>query len=280
LGLLQAAVPFLICFLPDNQEFGKTTAAYALLSDLGYDWLKINASLNRNIDTLRNEITDFSSAVSFHGTHKCVILDEADYLNAQSFQPALRGFMDDFSDNCGFILTGNYKSRLIPELLERLAIIDFNILPEERNQLCVDFIKRLFYILEVEGIAFHKKEVVEFVMNHAPRWRKILIEVQRCSTSGTFIPGKSTTHDLNDLIKAMRAKQFDDMRRWVAESSVEMDELNRSIYNSVDTLVKQNSIPALVLIMNEAQYRNAFVVDKEIHMVAMLTQLMADVEWN
>jgi DNA polymerase III delta prime subunit len=255
-----------------------------MCEQLGCDYIVINGSMNGGIDTLRNEIQQFASTVSFSGGRKMVILDEADYLNAQSTQPALRNFMEEFSKNCGFILTCNFKSRIIEPLHSRCSIVEFKIPPKEKPVLANQFYKRVLDILGKENVEYNKNVVGELITRHFPDWRRILNELQRYSVSGKIDSGilvNLSDEHFTQLVTILKDRRFNDMRKWVAESNdTEPAVLFRKIYDALNTIVKPQSIPQAILILAEYQYKSAFVADQEINLVACLSQLMAEVEYT
>jgi len=277
----QQNIPNLI--LTGGAGVGKTTVAKAMLEELGCDYIVINGSMNGNIDTLRNEIQNFASTVSFSGGRKYVILDEADYLNANSTQPALRNFMEEFSSNCGFILTCNFVNRIIEPLHSRCSVINFNISKQELPQLAARFFKRVVNILNTENVEFDKSVVAELINKHVPDWRRVLNELQRYSHNGKIDSGIFVNlgeESYKALIGYLKAKNFTEMRKWVAENTdSDSSELFRRLYDTAYLHVKPNSIPQLVLILADYQYKDAFVADKEINIVAAMTQIMIDVEF-
>ena len=264
---------------------GKTTVARAICNELGLDYILINASESGNIDTLRGKIKQFASSVSLSGGYKVVILDEADYLNASSTQPALRGFMEEFSKNCRFILTCNFKNKIIEPLHSRCGVIEFNTTSKDLAALSADFMNRTLTILENENITVGDKQILaELIMRHAPDWRRILNEIQRHSRGGVLelsVIGSTITGNINELFSHLREKNFKGMRKWVAENmDVESSAIFRGIYDTMSDAVKPSSIPQLVLIIGDYQFKDAFVVDHEINMVACLTEVMAQIEWK
>jgi len=277
----QGNIPNLL--LTGSQGTGKTTVARAMCEELGLDYIEINGSMNGGIDTLRTEIKNFASTISFTGTRKMVILDEADYLNAQSTQPALRNFMEEFSKNCGFILTCNFKNRIIEPLHSRCSIIEFKIPSSQKPKLASQFHKRACGILEQEGIEFDKAVVAEVVTKHFPDWRRVLNELQRYSVTGKIDSGILSNlgeENFKGLIDLLKNKRFNDMRKWVAENlDTEPTAFFRKFYELSSTYMKPNSIPQLVLLLGRYQYQSAFVADQEINTVAFLTEVMVDAEW-
>jgi DNA polymerase III delta prime subunit len=269
--------------LTGTQGTGKTTVARAMCEQLGCDYIVINGSMNGGIDTLRNEIQQFASTVSFSGGRKMVILDEADYLNAQSTQPALRNFMEEFSKNCGFILTCNFKSRIIEPLHSRCSIVEFKIPPKEKPVLANQFYKRVLDILGKEQVEYNKNVVAELIARHFPDWRRVLNELQRYSVGGVIDSGilvNLSDEHFTQLVTILKDRRFNDMRKWVAESNdTEPAVLFRKIYDALNAIAKPASIPQAILILADYQYKAAFVADQEINLVACLSQLMAEVEY-
>lgn len=259
---------------------GKTSVAVAMLEELECDYIIINGSLNGNIDTLRNDIMSFASTVSLTGGRKYVILDEADYLNPNSTQPALRNFMEEFSQNCGFILTCNFKNRIIEPLHSRCSVVEFKIENKEKPKLAADFFKRIVEILCAEGIEFEEKAVAALITKHFPDWRRCLNELQRYSVTGKIDLGILTS--LNDesfknLIDHLKQKSFTNVRKWVGENSdIDSAIVFRKFYDQASEVLQPSSIPQLVLIIGEYQYKAAFVADQEINLVAFFTQVMVD----
>ncbi len=276
------SVPNLL--LTGKAGVGKTTVAKAMLRELDSDYIVINGSLNGNIDTLRNEIQAFASTVSFHSGRKYVILDEADYLNPNSTQPALRNFIEEFSGNCGFIFTCNYPNRIIKELHSRCSVIDFKIPLEERPKLASLFYKRVVNILETEKVKFETKVVGELIKKFFPDWRRVLNELQRYSATGKIDSGilvSFSDESFKILLQAMRAKNFTEVRRWVGENSdIDQTTLFRKFYDYASDFAKPNSIPQLVLILADYQYKAAFVADNEINMAACFTEIMVEIEFK
>jgi len=263
---------------------GKTTVAKALCNQLGLDYLLINGSEEGNIDTLRNKIKHFASTVSLQGGYKVVILDEADYLNPQSTQPALRGFIEEFSNNCRFIMTCNFKNRVIEPLHSRCSVVEFNIAKKDMPDLCGSFMKRVSNILSNENIEYDEPVIAELIMKHMPDWRRVLNELQRYSESGKIDTGilvSLSEVSMGNLMSAMKDKNFKKMRQWVTDNiDQEPAALFRKIYDNMSDYVKPQSIPQLVLILADYQYKNSFVADHELNMVACCTEIMAAVEFN
>jgi len=263
---------------------GKTTVARALCNQLGLDYILINGSEEGNIDTLRNKVKSFASTVSLQGGYKVIILDEADYLNPQSTQPALRGFIEEFSNNCRFILTCNFKNRIIEPLHSRYSTYEFNTSKKNVAVLASQFMKRVETILATEGITFNQKVVAELIMKHLPDWRRVLNELQRYSVSGTIDAGilvNLSDDNVQSLIGFLKQKDFKQMRQWVVNNiDTEPQAIFRKIYDNIQSSAKPQSIPQAILILADYQYKNAFVADHELNVVACMIELMANVEWN
>ena len=260
---------------------GKTTVAKALCNELDLDYIIINGSEEGNIDTLRGKIKQFASSVSLQGGYKVVILDEADYLNPQSTQPALRGFIEEFSNNCRFILTCNFKNRIIEPLHSRCSVYEFNTSKKDLAELAGQFFKRFVYILEQEGVSYQQKAVADMIMKYAPDWRRVLNEGQRANISNTSIDGSNTISvdmGFDSLVKYIKTKDFKKMRGWVV-NHMDMDTtaIFRGLYDNMYDFVESQSIPQLVLILADYQYKDAFVADHELNMVACMTEIMAQV---
>ena len=263
---------------------GKTTAAKALCNELDLDYLLINGSEESGIDTLRNKIKHFASTVSLQGGYKVVILDEADYLNPQSTQPALRGFIEEFSSNCRFILTCNFKNRIIEPLHSRCTTIEFNIPKKDAERLASVMMARLMLILDDEGITYEHPVLAELIMKYMPDWRKVINELQRYSIGGTIDSGilvQLSDISFNNLVSFLKEKNFKQVRKWVAENmDSEPVALYRKIYDNMNDNIEPASIPQLVLILADYQYKNAFVADHELNTVACLTEVMAGVKFK
>ena len=262
---------------------GKTTVARAICEELDLDYIVINGSEEGNIDTLRGKIKQFASSVSLSGGYKVVILDEADYLNPQSTQPALRGFIEEFSNNCRFIMTCNFENRIIEPLHSRCSKYTFNFNKKTMTSLCGGFMQRLQGILQEEGVEYDKNVLANIIMKHAPDWRRVLNECQKGSVSGTLNVSNSVSADISDtysqLFSAIREKNFKKMRGWVVNNiDVEPASIFRGVYDKMYDYVAPNSIPQLVLILADYQYKNAFVADHELNLVACMTEVMANVE--
>ena len=262
---------------------GKTTVARAMLEQLNCDYIIINGSMNGNIDTLRVDISQFASSVSLMGGRKYVILDEADYINPNSTQPALRNFMEEFSKNCGFILTCNFKNKIIEPLHSRCTVIDFKLPNNEKAKLASQFMKRIKNILDTEKVQYDDGAVAEVISKYFPDWRRVLNELQRYSATGKIDSGilaNLSDESFKTLFGHLKAKSFSSMRKWVGENSdIESHVLFRKIYDNAIQYIKPASIPQLVLIIGDYQFKAAFVTDPEINTVACLTMIMTECEF-
>ena len=270
-------VPNLV--LSGGSGVGKTTVAKAMLEELDATYMMINGSEESGIDVLRTKIKNFASTVSLHGGRKYLILDEADYLNPQSTQPALRGFMEEFHKNCGFIFTCNYKNRLIEPLHSRCSVVDFVIPNSEKPKLASQFFQRIEDILNEQNIEYDKRVIAEVINKHFPDWRRILNELQRYSVSGIIDAGMLVDIaeiNIKELMQSMKNKEFTNVRKWVV-NNLDNDavRLLRRIYDNLYDYVEGSSIPHVVVVLGEYQYKAAFVADQEINMLACLTEIMA-----
>jgi DNA polymerase III delta prime subunit len=251
---------------------GKTTVAKALCNQMNCDWIMINGSEEGGIDVLRNKIKNFASTVSLSGGKKVVILDEADYLNPQSTQPALRGFVEEFHKNCRFILTCNFKNRIIEPLHSRFSNIEFKVNPKDKPKLASRLFERAVYILKEQNVSYEDKVLVELITKHFPDFRKLINELQRYSVSGSIDAGilvNVSDENLKTLVTHLKGKAFSDMRKWVV-NNLDNDPVKifRKIYDTLYTNLEPSTIPHAVLIIADYQYKSAFVADQEINLVA------------
>ena len=268
--------------LSGGPGIGKTTIARAMCEQLNVDYIVINGSMNGNIDTLRTEIKDFASTISFTGNRKYVILDEADYLNPQSTQPALRNFMEEYSKNCGFILTCNFKNRIIDPLHSRCSVIEFKINGKDKASMASQLFKRVKAILSDENVSYDQKAVAELITLYFPDFRRVINELQRYSATGSIDSGILANYSSNiqDLVSILKSKKFVDMRKWIADhKDIDTAQLYRQLYDNASQYVKPQSIPQLVVTLADYQYKAAFVADHEINNVACMTELMMEVDW-
>lgn len=279
----QGNVPNLL--LSGSAGIGKTTVAKAILEELCCDYIVINGSdEGRLIDTLRTKIKNFASSMSLAGGRKYVILDEADYLNADTVQPALRNFMEEYSKNCGFILTCNFVNKIIAPLHSRCSVIEFKLPKEEKTTMAAEMYKRCKEILEKENIEFDNKVVAEVVKKFFPDNRRVLNELQRYSVTGKIDSGILVNFEdvnLNKLIDGLRNKEFSTVRKWVSQNvDGDITPIFRKLYDTMSEYAKPQSIPQIVVTLADYQYKSAFAADQEINLMAMLTELMVEVEWN
>ena len=262
---------------------GKTTIAKALCQEVGCDYIVINGSDESGIDVLRNKIKNYASSVSLMGGRKVVILDEADYLNPNSTQPALRGAIEEFSSNCSFIFTCNFKNRIIDPIHSRCTVVDFK-LNGQKAKMAAQFFKRVEWILEQEGVEYDKEVVAAVITKHFPDNRRILNELQRYAVSGRIDKGiLSSVADiqLSDLVRCLSNKDFASARKWVTNNlDNDPTRIFRSLYDNLQESLTPNSVPQLVLILAKYQYQTAFVADPEINLVACLTEIMVDCEFK
>jgi DNA polymerase III delta prime subunit len=280
--IAQGELPtFLFC---GSAGVGKTTVAKALCNEIGAEFLFINGSEESGIDVLRTKIKSFASSVSLTDAKKVVILDEADYLNPNSTQPALRAFIEEFSANCRFIFTCNYKNRIIEPLHSRCAVIDFKIDNKDKQETMGAFFKRAVQILKQENIEFDSKVVAEVVAKHFPDYRRVLNELQRYSVSGKIDTGILVNvgeESYKELMKNLRDMNFTEVRKWVGKNS-DMDSVGlfRELYDNASTLLEPQSIPQMVITLADYQYKAAFVADHELNTMAALTEIMANCKFK
>ena len=283
--LKQKEIPNLL--LSGTAGTGKTTVARALCEELGADYIIINGSdEGRQIDTLRNKIKNFASTVSLteDANHKVVIIDEADYMNADSVQPALRNFIETFYNNCRFIFTCNYKNKIIPALHSRCTVIDFAIKNGQKVLTAKAFMERMSGLLTDEGIEFDKKVLAELIQKYYPDFRRTINELQRYSVRGKIDSGilfSLSEANNKELVNTLKAKKFNDMRKWVVNNiDKEPASLFRGIYDILYESLDSKSVPQAILIIAGYQYKAAFVADHEINMVACLTEIMASCKFK
>ena len=263
---------------------GKTTVAKAMLEEIGCTYMMINGSEESGIDTLRTKIKNFASTVSMDGKRKYVILDEADYLNPQSTQPALRGFIEEFSRNCGFILTCNFRNRIIEPLHSRCSTVEFRIPNEQKPKLAMNFMKRVQDILEKENVSYNEKVVADVIGKFFPDWRRCLNELQRYSATGSIDAGilvNLSDTSVKELVSFVKDKDFKSCREWVVHNlDNDPHRIYRRIYDNLSGNVSDSSIPHCVLILGDYSYKSAFVADQEINLLACLTEMMTSVQFK
>ena len=266
--------------LTGSSGVGKTTVARAMLEEIDAEYLIINASMYGNIDTLRNDILNFASSVSFKEGRKYVILDEADYLNPNSTQPALRNFMEEFSKSCGFIFTCNYKNKIIPALHSRCTVVNFDLKNSNKAKIAMCFMKRLESILKNENVDFDRAVLAKLIEKYFPDWRRIINEVQKYSVSGKIDSG--ILHNLvevsiSELIPYIKDKNYSEMRNWMYNNNeMDAEQFFRAFYDNASKYFKSESIPLLIVLIGKYQYQNYFVADTEINFMAFLVEVMVE----
>lgn len=276
----QQNIPNLL--LSGGAGVGKTTVAKAMCNEIGCDFMVINGSDESGIDTFRTKIKNYASSMSLSGGRKVIIIDEADYLNPNSTQPALRNAIEEFAVNCSFIFTCNYKTRIIEPLHSRCAVIDFALKNGEKAKMASAFFKRIQSILQSEKIEYDDKVIVELIKKHFPDNRRILNELQRYSQFGKIDIGvlaQIGNVQISEITKHIKDKDFGAIRKWVASTDLDANTMFRQLYDSLYDVMKPQSIPQAVVIIADYQYKNAFVADTEINLVACLTELMVECEF-
>ena len=270
--------------LTGSPGIGKTTVAKALCNQLDCDWLMINGSdEGRMIDTLRTTVVNYASTVSLSGGKKVIVIDEADYMNKDSVQPALRGVIEEFSKNCRFIFTCNFKNRIIPALHSRCSVVDFRISKDDKPALGMEMLANVKRILNKEGVEYEESVLVQLVLKYFPDFRRVINELQKYSLNGIIdenILKQSSDENFNELFVALKGKDFSGMRKWVAQN-IDNDHvrLYRQIYDTLNNRFEKKSIPQAVLTIANYSYMSAFVADQEVNMVACLTEIMMDSEF-
>jgi len=277
----QSNIPNLL--LSGGAGVGKTTVAKAMCEEIGCDYLVINGSDESGIDTFRTKIKNYASSMSLAGGRKVIIIDEADYLNPNSTQPALRNAIEEFAGNCSFIFTCNYKNRIIEPLHSRCAVVEFSLKSNEKADMAKQFMQRIEYVLNTEKVEFEKPVIANLITKHFPDFRRVINELQRYSQFGkidTGILAQIGDAKLDDIIKHIKAKDFGAIRKWVGANDIDSNTFFRQLYDALYETMKPKSIPQAVLIIADYQYKNAFVADGEINLVACLIELMANCEFK
>lgn len=279
----QKQIPTLL--LDGTAGVGKTTIAKALCNELDAEYLFINGSdEGRSIDILRTTIRGFASSVSMYDQPKVIIIDEADYMNPQSVQPALRSFIEEYSANCRFIFTCNFKNRIIEPLQSRCTIVDFRLDNKDKPAMMAQFFKRANQILALENIEYDSKVVAEIIGKYFPDYRKVLMELQRYSVSGKIDSGilvNLSQESYKELFKLMKEKNWKEVRNWVGKNSdTETIAIFRQFYDNAFDLMEPQSVPAMVDIIGEYDYKSAFVSDKEINIMCALTAIMSSCKFK
>ena len=276
----QKEIPNLL--LSGGAGVGKTTIAKAMCNEIGCDFMVINGSDESGIDTFRIKIKNYASSMSLSGGRKVIIIDEADYLNPNSTQPALRNAIEEFASNCSFIFTCNYKNRIIDPLHSRCAVIDFGLKNGEKAKMAAAFFKRIQTILQSESVDADDKVLAELIKKHFPDFRRVLNELQRYAQFGKIDTGILTQIadvSIDELTKSISSKDFASIRKWVATHEIDSTVLYRKLYDSLYDVMKPQSIPQAVIILADYQYKAAFVADQEVNTVACLTELMVSCEF-
>lgn len=277
----QKQIPNLL--LAGGAGVGKTTIAKAMCNEIGADYMIINGSDESGIDVFRGKIKNFASSMSFGGGRKVIIIDEADYLNPNSTQPALRNAIEEFASNCSFIFTCNFKNRIIEPLHSRCAVIEFGLKNGEKQKMAGAFFKRVQSILETEKVKYDDKVIAELVKKHFPDFRRVINELQRYSQLGKIDVGilsQIADVSITQVVKHIKDKDFASVRKWAATTDIDSTTFFRKLYDNLYDIMKPSSIPQIVIILADYQYKQAFVADQEINLVACLTQIMADGEFK
>ena len=269
--------------LTGSAGVGKTTVAMAMCEEIGLNYMFINSSEERGIDMLRTKIRGYASTISLTGGRKVIILDEADYLTPDA-QAALRGAVEEYSENCSFIFTCNFKSRLLDALHSRCSVIDFSLKADEKPRMAAQLFQRLSTILINQKVEYDKQVLIKIVEKFFPDYRRTLNELQRYSSGGSIDAGTlaqiSDVRKIADLVGYLKEGNFAEMRKWVVTNSdIEPSRIYRKVYDSLYEYFKPASIPQAVVILARYQYQSAFVADQEINLVACLTEIMVDCEY-
>ena len=277
----QSNIPNLL--LSGGAGVGKTTVAKAMCEEIGCDYLVINGSDESGIDTFRTKIKNYASSMSLSGGRKVIIIDEADYLNPNSTQPALRNAIEEFAGNCSFIFTCNYKNRIIDPLHSRCAVVEFSLKSNEKAEMAKQFMARVVNILETEKVEADKSVIAELIKKHFPDFRRVINELQRYSQFGkidTGVLAQIGNIQIDAITQYLKEKNFNAVRKWVGTSDIDANTVFRQVYDALYDIMKPQAIPNAVLIIADYQYKNAFVADTEINLVACLTELMANCEFK
>ena len=276
----QKQIPNLL--LTGGSGVGKTTIAKAMCNEIGADYMVINGSDENGVDIVRFKVKNFASSMSLGGGRKVLIIDEADYMSVNA-QACLRNAMEEFSTNCSFIFTCNYKTKIIDPLHSRCAVIDFGMKSDEKQKMATDFLKRILSVLDSQKIEYEKKVVAELVMKHFPDFRRVINELQRYAQLGKIDVGilaQIGDVSITQIVKHLKEKDFTAIRKWAATTDIDATTFYRKLYDNLYDILKPSSIPQIVIILADYQYKQAFVADQEINLVACLTQIMADGEFK
>jgi DNA polymerase III delta prime subunit len=276
----QKQIPNLL--LTGGAGVGKTSVAKAMCNEIGCDYLVINGSDENGVATIRVKIANYASSMSFSGGRKVVIIDEADYLTPNA-QAILRNAIEEFAVNCSFIFTCNYKAKIIDPLHSRCAVIDFGMKNGEKQKMASAFFKRIQSVLESEKVEYDDKVIAELVKKHFPDFRRVINELQRYAQLGKIDVGiLSQIGDvsLTQIVKHMKEKDFTSVRKWAATAEIDPTMFFRKLYDNLYEILKPSSIPGVVIVLADDQYKQAFVADQEINLVACLTEIMANGEFK
>lgn len=275
----QKNIPNLL--LAGSAGVGKTTVAKAMCQEIGCDFLVINGSDENGVDTIRYKIKNYASSMSLAGGRKVIIIDEADYLTPNA-QAILRNAIEEFSSNCSFIFTCNYKNRIIEPLHSRCAVVDFSLKNDEKSKMASQFFKRLQFILQNENIEYQDAVLAELIKKYFPDFRRIINELQRYSQFGKIDAGVLTqisNVSISEIVKYIKDKDFNSIRKWVASGEYDSNTVFRQIYDSLYDIMKPQSVPQAVLIIADYGYKSAFCADQEINLVACIVELMVNCEF-
>lgn len=268
--------------LTGSAGVGKTTVAKALCEEIDCDYIVINGSSNRGIDMVRDTIVGYASTKSFKGGRKVVIVDEADYLTDNA-QAAFRNYIEQFSTTCSFILTCNYKEKLIEPIHSRCAVIDFQLSKEEKKKMATLFFKRIQEILKSEKVEANEAVVAEIIKKYFPDFRRILNELQRYSKFGKIDVGilsQLSEESVDGVIDNIKNKNFDELKKFIFGNEYESDIFYRKLFNAIYEELTPASAAIMVQILAEYQYKRAFVADKQINDLAFLATTMDNVEFK
>ena len=271
--------------LAGSAGVGKTTIAKALCDEIGCDYIIINGSdEGRLIETFRVKIKNYASSMSLSGGRKVIIIDEADYTNPESVQPALRSFIEEFASNCSFIFTCNFKNKIIDPLHSRCSVVEFKIENGQKAKMASQFFKRVEWILKQENVEYDKEVIAAVITKHFPDNRRILNELQRYSVTGKIDKGilaAISNVEITELVRSLKNKDFTNARKWVTNNlHNDASSIIRKIYDNLYDFLKPEGVPPAVLILSKYQYQSAFVADQEINLVACLTEFMIECEFK
>jgi len=261
---------------------GKTTIAKAMCNEIGCDYMVINGSDENGVDIIRVKVKNYASSISLSGGRKVIIIDEADYLSPNA-QACLRNAIEEYAVNCSFIFTCNYKAKIIDPIHSRCSVIDFGMKNGEKQKMASAFFKRIQSVLESENVEYDDKVIAELVKKHFPDFRRVINELQRYAQLGKIDVGilsQIGELSITQVVKFMKDKDFTSVRKWAATTEIDSTALFRKLYDSLYDILKPSSIPGVVIVLADYQYKQAFVADQEINLVACLTEIMANGEFK